>query len=108
MKKTILLPLLLSLTLISACTTSQQGTAINTLSALEIATTASYDSYITLVVNGTIPTNDVPSVSKDFNTFQQGVKASIALLGTSNAIAPATIVLQSSSITNKINQIEGK
>lgn len=91
------------------CTTNQQTTALNTLSSLEQTTTTTYDGYLTLVIQGKVPTNDVPKVSHAYNDFQAGmVVAIVTLQGNTNALAPTNLVTESGAIIQLINTIEGK
>lgn len=107
-------PLVITLSLIFTiivigCNTTQQGKTLNSLSTLEQATTAAYDSYITLVVKGSVGTNDVPTVSKAFNDFQAAmVLATVAVQANTNALAPQNLIDESVAVINLISTIEGK
>jgi hypothetical protein len=91
------------------CTTSQQTLTYKTLYTLETSTTAAYDSYLALVVNGTLATNAVPAVSAKFNLFQASflVALSAAQYNT-NALAPASLAQESADVINLINVIKTK
>ena len=93
---------------IVACTSTQQGVVLNSLSTLEQTATATYDGYLALVVKGTVPTNDVPKVSKLFNTFQSDmVLAVVAVQGNTNAVAPQNVIDDSTALINQITTSKG-
>ena len=91
------------------CTTTQKKTAYNTLYSLELTTTASYQGYLTSVVKGTIPTNNVPKVSAVYNKFQLGMTeaVTVAQFNWTN-LAPATVVGLASDVLNAILEAKGK
>lgn len=61
------------------CKPSQQATAYKTLSTLQATTSGAYDAYLDLVVTGKLPTNSVPTVSRDYTVFLAVWNASVAL-----------------------------
>lgn len=89
------------------CNTSQQKTAYNTLFSLEQTTTAAVDAYDALVVQGKVPTNDIPKVSKAYNDFQAGMALALdAVRNNTNAVAPPNLVLESQDLVNLLVLIE--
>lgn len=94
--------------IIQGCTTSQQTIAYNTLFSLEKTTTAAIDTYDSMVIKGTIPTNSVPQVSKAYNDFQAAfVLAVDAVQFNTNAVAPPALVVESQDLLNLITTVEG-
>ncbi len=95
--------------LMGACTTSQQQVAVNTLFTLEQTATAAVDGYDSLVIKGTVPTNDVPKVSALYNKFQASMLVALdAVQFNSNAIAPPSLVVESQDLVNLITRLQGK
>lgn len=89
------------------CTTNQQKIALNTLGTLEQTTTAAVDAYDSLVIKGTVPTNDVPRVSKAYNTFQASMLVALdAVQFNTNAVSPPSLVVESQDVINLITTIE--
>lgn len=68
---------LMTVPMLSGCTTNSQRVAYNSLYTLEKATTAAYDNFIDLVIAHKVPTNDVPKVSQSFNTFQASMQVAL-------------------------------
>lgn len=98
-----------SLPFVPGCSTSQQTTAYQTLYGLESGATAAYSAYTGLVIKGTVATNDVPKVSRAFNTFQLAMLPALdAVQYSTNALAPANLIQESSDLINLINVAEGK
>lgn len=92
---------------ITGCNTSQQTIAVNSLSAVESTATAAYNGYLTLVVQGKVRTNDVPTVSHAFNQLQADiVLAAVSLQNGTNALAPASITSEATNLVNVINSAE--
>ena len=97
-----------SLPFVPGCTTSSQTTAYQTLYGLESGATAAYSAYTGLVIKGSVATNDVPKVSKAFNDFQAAVLPALdAVQYSTNALAPANLIQESSDLINLINTAEG-
>lgn len=89
---------------VPGCTTSQQTTAYNTIFSLEKSTTASYDGYLDLVIQGQVKTNAMPGVSKAYNDFQAAATtATDAANFSTNALAPANLVILAQDVVNQIN-----
>ncbi|SRR5579862_24188 len=106
MLKLLIVCVLLS-ALATACTTNQQTLAANTLSTLEQSATAAVDGYDTLVIQGNLPTNGVPTVTKAYNDFQAALM--LALDGVqynTNAVAPPALTVEAQDLVNLINTIE--
>lgn len=96
----------LAFLLISGCTTSQQRAAFNTIATVQVVTVGAYDGYLSGVVSGAFPTNDVPKVSQKFNVFQAATLVALdAVEYNTNAIAPPYLSLVSTDLLNLINTI---
>lgn len=90
------------------CNTTQQTVAYNTLYSTEQAVTASYSSYIALVIQGKVTTNNVPKVSQTFNQLQAAILlAKDAVQYNTNALAPTNITVEATDLITLITQIEG-
>ena len=95
--------------LIAGCTAPQQRIAFKTLYSIEQTTTAAVDSYDTLVINGAVPTNDVPRVAAAFNTFQASFLLALdAAQFNTNAIAPPNLIVESQDLVNLITTLKAK
>lgn len=91
------------------CTTSQQTAGYQTLYGLESGATAAYSGYTSLVIKGTVPTNNVPAISKAFNIFQASMLPALdAVQYSTNALAPANLIQESTDLIHLINTAEGK
>ena len=102
--------LVLSLGLIVAivgCSTTAQRTAYNTISSIDATATVAVDGYYTLVLQGKVPTNSVPAVSKAYNELKlaEQVAETASQAGT-NALAPANLILEASQLGTLIQTIE--
>lgn len=86
MKNKRLLGLGLALVVLAGCATQSLYT---TLASVESATTQAYTAYLHLVITGQIPTNSVPSVSRDYNVFQAVMGATVTL-SANGTLSPAT------------------
>lgn len=96
------------LTLFYGCSTSQQRTAFNTLGTVETSTTAAVDGYFLLVGQGKVPTNGVPTVSRDFNKFQGAMLVALDVVqNNTNALAPTSLMQLSTDLINEIGQFKG-
>jgi hypothetical protein len=95
--------------LFTGCKASQQRVAFNTLYSVEKATTGAYDGYIGSVLKGASTTNGVPAVSRAYNKFQSSfVVALDAVQFNTNALAPASLVVESQDVINAINTWRNK
>jgi hypothetical protein len=92
---------------LSSCTTTQQRTAYNTIFTVEQTATVAVDGYYTLVIKGTLNTNSVPIVSKSYNNIQAAGKtaADAAQAGT-NALAPASLIIEVTDLGHLITTVE--
>jgi hypothetical protein len=91
---------------LTGCNTPQQTKAFNSIYSVHRTTLAAYDAYLAGVVAGTVKTNDVPKISKAFNTFQAATL--VALDGVqfnTNALAPGSLVVEAGDLINLINQV---
>lgn len=81
--------------LMIGCQTPPDRIAYNTIGSVEDTATAAYDGYVGLVINHTLPTNDLPRASQTFNQVQGGVTlaATTAKNGT-NALSPAYLTAE--------------
>ena len=80
----------------------------NTLSSLQITTTAAYNGYLDLVVKGAITTNAVPTVSKDYNLFQVVWSSAVAVAHfNTNAVAPSAVTDAAAKVVNDISAAKG-
>lgn len=61
--------------LVTGCSTSQQSTAFNAMSSLELVVDTGYTNYLHLVITGQIPTNSVPTISKAYNDVHAAIGA---------------------------------
>lgn len=103
------LPILVSILLISCGTTNTQTKTINTIGSLEQVTDSAYRSYVTLVIKGSLPTNDVPKASKIFNDFQTAaLLATVVAKNDTNALAPSSLLEESAAAVALFNQLKGK
>ena len=103
-------PLLLVIALfIGACATSPQKAAYNTLYTLEHSTTAAYDTFIYGVVRGHFKTNDVPTVSKNYDQFQIGMRGAVELAQFDwAAIAPSNVVHLGTVVIRSITEAKAR
>ena len=93
----------------SGCTTTQRTVAYNSLYSVEKVTTGAYDSYLDSVIQGISTTNGVPRVSKAYNHFHASFLLALdSVQFNTNAIAPASLVVESGDIINLIQTVKGK
>lgn len=101
--------LLATIILVAGCALTSKRITYNTLSSVQEVTTGAYNSYLDLVVKGTITTNMVPTVSKDYNMFQIVWSAAVAVAQfNTNAIATSTVTDASAKVINDISTAKGK
>jgi hypothetical protein len=94
---------------VAGCTSTQQRVAFNTLYSVEQTTTAALNSYDTLVIKGSVPTNDVPRISAAYNTFQAAFLVALdAAQFNTNAIAPPALIVEGQDVVNLITTIQNK
>lgn len=107
MKK--LLAGLVAAVLIVGCTTTQQLRSYQTLYTVEHLTSDTYDGYLDTVIKGQTSTNSTPKVSKAFNLFQASYLVALdAAQYNTNALAPSSLVQESTDVINLINTVKGK
>lgn len=83
---------------------SQSRTAYNTLASVQTTTTGAYNGYLNLVVQGKLPTNSVPVVSKDYNLFQATWTAAVMVAQwNTNTVAPQPVLDASAKVITDIN-----
>lgn len=87
---------------VGACASTPKKVAFDTLYTLEHSTTAAYDTYIAGVIMGKWKTNDVPTVSKNYDQFQIGMNGAVELaqfnwqtIAPSNVVHLGTVVIKS-------------
>jgi hypothetical protein len=77
--------------------------------AVELSASLAVDDYFRLVIEGIIPTNDVPIVSQKFNQIQAaGTLAAAASRAGTNGLAPASLVIELTDLTTFISTIKNK
>ena len=97
------------LLVVVGCTTTSQRTAYNTIATVEQTATLAVDDYYTAVIKGITTTNGVPQVSKAYNDLQAaGTLAALASQAGTNALAPASLVLEASQLGVLITTLETK
>lgn len=101
--------LTLSLLLLIGCTANQQTKSFNTIYAVQATTTSAIDSYNSLVIQGLLPTNDVPKVSRLYNQFQASTAVALdAVEFNTNALAPESLIIESENLIRLINTLKKK
>lgn len=90
------------------CQTAQK-VVYTTLYSAEKATVSAYDSYLDLVIAGKVPTNDVPTISREFNAFQASMQAAIVAANfNTNAPVSPQLISASQAIIVDIQTAKGK
>jgi hypothetical protein len=101
MKKLLIIPLLALL--LVGCATSQRS-LFNSLATVEVITTGAYSSYLDLVVTGKLPTNTVPAISLNYNTFKFAWSAAVVVAQwQTNQVAPPNVVAASTKVLDGIS-----
>lgn len=109
--RTILCLLLLPLALVfSACQATPQKQAVNTLAVTGQVGNSAYESYLQLVLQGNLPTNDVPKVTGYYRDFQTSfaVAAAAAHYATNITLASPELVQTLNKLQNAITEIQGR
>ena len=89
--------------------TTAQRTEYNTIFSVEQTASLTVDGYYALVIKGVVPTNDVPQVSHLFSDIQAaGTLAAAGSQNGTNALAPASLTAELSSLTTLITTITTK
>ena len=66
---------------------------------MEQTATVAVDDYYTLVIQGKVSTNGVPTISKAYDSLQQAVQLAVtSTQAGTNALAPGNIVLEASQL----------
>lgn len=92
-----------------ACNTTQQRIAYNTLYSVEKATTGAYDGYVDSIIKGVSTTNGLPKVSKAYNIYHNSFLIALdAVEFNTNALAPASLIVESQDVINLITNLKGK
>lgn len=105
--KIMLAVIALQLSLLFGCTTNQQTTAFKTLATAEATVNVANDTYQSLVINGSLPTNNVPQESNLFNDFQASALLALsAVQFDSNAVTPAALAQEGQDLVNLINTLK--
>jgi hypothetical protein len=103
------MPLLVGIALLLGACKSPQTTAYNTLHTLEHSTTAAYDTFIYGVIRGNFKTNDVPTVSRNYDQFQIGMRGAVELAQFNyEAIAPSNVVHLGSVVIKSILEAKAR
>lgn len=98
-----------TIALLPSCTQPQSAVTFNTLYSVEKSTLAAYDSYVGLVIDGKVGTNDLPTISRAFNNFQVAMQAAADLANhNTNALAPQSVLDAAAKVTTAIAQTKGK
>ncbi len=104
--------LLLTLTLVAVligCTSTGQRKAVNTIGGVETSSTAIVDGYYSLVVRGKLSTNNVPKVSRAYDSLQSSIRLALTVVkNDTNALAPANLLTESLDLANLVNQVKGQ
>jgi hypothetical protein len=89
-----------------ACNTTQQRIAANTISSLDITTTAAVDNYYAATIKGLAPTNGIPTVSKAYNQFHKDEIIAIDLAqNNTNALAPDNLTQEAADVLSAVAAI---
>lgn len=92
--------------ILAGCSTGSVNIANKTLTGLEVATTGAYDTYDALVIKGSLPTNDVPKISRAYNDFQASMQvASVLAQNNTNILATTNLVTASEKVINLITTV---
>ena len=103
MKNTVMASMALTL-LVWGCSTTSQTTEYKTIASVETAGQAAYDAYATLVINGTVSTNSLATVSKAYNQLQADALLAATLSSEStNAIATTNLLNDATLLTSVIS-----
>lgn len=86
---------IVALAIVVGCA-SQSKTVYNTLASVQVTTSGAYNAYLDLVVQGKVPTNSVPVVSRDYTIFQ-GVWNGAVQVASLGVQAPATAPVSAAS-----------
>ena len=95
--------------IVPACSTSQQRQAYNSLYTVGQTVDSAYKSYLDLVVNGKVATNDVPRISGYYADFQRAYGLAVGVVATAKNVPPSPEVSSAANrILSAITQAKGK
>lgn len=84
------------------CKQSPQTIAYKTLASVGQGVDAAEKAYLDGVIKGVISANSLPTIEKDYNTFQRDYGAALAVAeGSTNAFASAAILAESASFISE-------
>ena len=107
MRKLYLGTLLLCITAIAACTTTQQRKTYNTLYTVGQSVDTAYKGYNDLLVTGQIRPVNYKKVSTAYSDFQVYYKTAVQVFNyNTNAVAPQELIVKAAETVTIIN--EGK
>ena len=90
---------------ITACNTTQQRLAYNTLGSLESTATAAVDGYFSATIKGIAATNGIPKVASAYNKFQADMRVAVDLAqNNTNALAGTNLVQEAADVISVVNQ----
>lgn len=85
-------------------TPSSQKIAVNTLYSLHKTADVAMDSYLDLIVQNKITTNNLGRVLKAYDDFQVTYRLAVVIvIGDTNATAPATVLAAASNLAKEIS-----
>lgn len=100
------LTILVSLALagiLAGCTSSQQQITYNSLATIEATADTGYSNYVTLVIKGSLPTNQLPTISKAYNDLHAAVALAATLdQASTNAIVGTNVTVELTSLLQLI------
>lgn len=82
-----------------AKTSSQQRTTVNTIASTGYTVDTAFKAYLDLVVQGQLPTNAVPEVSRSYSVFQAAYLSAITLAALNTNAPPSVDLLNAASQT---------
>lgn len=90
----------------TGCTTPAQRTAFATIGSVDTAAKAAFSSYISLVNDHIVGTNDLPKVATLYKQVENGCKVAEALAenGT-NSLAPALLTDELNKLTTFVSSV---
>ena len=93
-----------------ACQMTPQKAAVSTLTEVGNTGNSAYEAYLSLVVQGSLPTNDVPKITAIYRDFQVsfGVAASAAHFATNATLANPELLSTLNQLQNAILVIQQK
>jgi len=92
-----------------ACHTTPQGVAVKSLASTHDAADAAYNSYMELVLDKKVRTNDVPKVAEVYREFQHVFELAVVIVTSStNAAVPQAFYDSAARLTQTIDEAKGK